>query len=144
MTEYRDVVTIWLDDRACGDNTCNDVLVNGQRLPNLVPELSGQKLSFRLDDVEPGDEGLFFLAVFSRSGTDWTPLPGGLSICLTIDSLTLHLIQPWAIPIFGDTIQNGDAATVPVRFQISAWVTGLVLDLNGPVYVATTDPVRIQ
>ena len=143
LTDFRDVVAVWVDDRAAPGNDFNDIYTNGLRLPQLELVQSGNKLAFELHHVSPGEEGLLYLCVFSATGKDWTALPdsSGIHICLTPDAITFLLIQPWALALFSDTIAGGTASTIPVRLKFPGHAVGVVVDGTGTEFPAATDPL---
>jgi hypothetical protein len=142
VTDDRDVVGVWVDNRAGGTN--NDVYANGQRFPNLYAVPVGNKLSFQLADATPSEEGQLFLAVFSTTGTNSFLLPNGMNLRLTVDWLTLLLIQPWAIPLVSDTVQNGGASTIALPLKMHGYAAAIVVDPVSGAILASTDPVSFN
>lgn len=143
VTEARDVLAAWGDDRAGGLN--NDVYLNGQRFPELTVVPNGNKVAFHLSDAGPAEEGQLFLAAFSLTGTDSFELSPDLNLCLTVDSFTLLLIQPWALPLVTDTVTGGAASTLELPFKnFSGFATGLVFDPVTLEFLAATDPVEFN
>ncbi len=142
VTDYRDVVGVWTDDRA--DGLTHDVYANGQRFPNLTAVQNGSRISFQISDATPSEEGKFFLAVFSLTGTNSTILPGGMNLCLTVDSFTLLLIQAPIIPFVSDFVQNGAASTSDLPLKMTGYAAGLIINPVGTVILAATDPVRFN
>jgi len=145
ISDARDVIGIWTDDRAGGLN--NDVYLNGQRFPNLtaIPTPNGKKVAFHLSDATPADDGHLFLAAFSLTGTNSWELDTGLNVCLTVDGFTQIFLEGWAIPLVSATIVNGEASTLNLPFKkFDGYAVGVVVDITDPdnlIFLATTDPI---
>lgn len=143
---YRDVVSIWGDDRSEPVTKFNDIFVNGLRLPTLSEVAPPGQLQLRINNTAPQDQARPFLVAFSISGTSYTPLPSstsGLGVALSIDALTLAGLE--LLPFFSGTINAGQGLTIPLPgVGLPIFAVGLLWNpALGFDFYAATDPLLL-
>lgn len=143
ITDARDVIGCWADDRAGVLN--NDLYVNGQRFPNLTAIPNGKKVRFEMTDGSPADENMLLLVALSLTGTNSFELEPGLNACLDVDWFTLAWIDVSLLPFVTDNITGGMGSSLDIKLnKFSGWAVGVILDPVTLDFLATTDPVKFN
>jgi hypothetical protein len=147
VSAYGDINLIWIDDRDCASNACNNTYVAGIRSPYLVDRTAN---SNGLDLVDGGafDKNLALLLISSTGATPGLPLPNGMQVNVAIDNLTVFgLGFPGA---FISVMQSSGTANFPAIPNLGkilgapVTVSGVMIDNTTLGFVGVIDPITLQ
>ena len=127
MSAYGDINMIWIDDRECGSNSCNNAYHAGIRSPYLVDRLATSK-GLQLTDGASFQKNIAILLCSQKGTTPGIPLPNGMLANVALDAITLPLIADFGFLFIGAVDAQGQVAFAGVPSNFAKL-------LGGPVYV---------